>query len=138
MGRFMIPVCCICGESGLKWDADWEYIDFCPKHAHPLKRNNMEKIPTAKDWLDLQPFVKKWIDGLTNIEVCAADEVVRLLEEYSVLKAKFHVKAALKAAYDHQEIEQHKKEDKYDYPSKEHFRATERSILSAYPESNIV
>lgn len=38
MGRFMIPVCVICGESPGKWhDSTWEDAgglqDFCPKHA---------------------------------------------------------------------------------------------------------
>ena len=38
MGRFLIPCCCVCGKSPMKWhDEEWEnnggLQDFCPKHA---------------------------------------------------------------------------------------------------------
>jgi hypothetical protein len=41
------------------------------------------------------------------------------------------------AAYANQETEQFKKEKDYDYPDSSHFRATEKSILNAYPKELI-
>ncbi len=42
MGRFMIPVCCICGMCAQKWHSlVWEDFgglqDFCPKHANLIR-----------------------------------------------------------------------------------------------------
>jgi hypothetical protein len=32
MGRFMIPVCCICGRKAERFDdSRWRYQDFCPE-----------------------------------------------------------------------------------------------------------
>jgi len=34
MGRFMIPCCCLCGNSPDTFDDEnWEYSDFCPNCA---------------------------------------------------------------------------------------------------------
>jgi hypothetical protein len=45
MGRFMIPVCCVCGESSPSWhNKEWEDAgglqDFCPKHATIVQIEN--------------------------------------------------------------------------------------------------
>ena len=47
--------------------------------------------------------------------------------------AKMHVQEALQSAYDYHTIEKHKKEEMYDYPNVENFRANKDSILNAYP-----
>jgi len=59
-------------------------------------------------------------------------------EELAKDFAKYHVQACKEEIFDKQEIEQYKKEEQYDYPGPEHFRATKKSIENAYPESNIV
>jgi hypothetical protein len=43
MGRFMIPVCCVCGKSPETWhDHEWEddggLQDFCPEHASLIQQ----------------------------------------------------------------------------------------------------
>ena len=47
--------------------------------------------------------------------------------------AKYHVQKALQSAYDYHTIEKYKKEEMYDYPDIENFRANKKSILNAYP-----
>lgn len=44
MGRFMIPVCCVCGKSPIDWNnRDWYDTgglqDFCPTHAQEIESN---------------------------------------------------------------------------------------------------
>lgn len=100
----------------------------------------MNNIPTPEEWL-------KNHKELSENDVALYDEdgyagvdnkaLYTIMEEYGKLMAKFHVEAALKAAYDNQVIEQYRKEDMYDYPNSSHFRATKHSILNAYPKENI-
>lgn len=41
MGRFMIPVCCVCGVAAKFWDdpawRDGGLQDFCPYHANLIR-----------------------------------------------------------------------------------------------------
>ena len=58
---------------------------------------------------------------------------VYYVKEAMVDFAKMHVQKALQSAYDYHTIEKYKKEEMYDYPDIENFRANKKSILNAYP-----
>lgn len=56
MGRFIKPVCCICGEAGETFDdPNWEYQDFCPKHSLLLKNEKMKNRAT-----EIKEEIKKY------------------------------------------------------------------------------
>ena len=49
MGNFMIPACCICGNSSPVWhDKEWEdkggLQDFCPEHSKLLREKYGEFV----------------------------------------------------------------------------------------------
>ena len=64
--------------------------------------------------------------------------VLKNIEEFMIEFAKYHVQKALQSAYDYHTIEKYKKEEMYDYPDIENFRANKESILNAYPLENII
>lgn len=39
MGRFMIPVCCICGKAAYDYhDSEWQWQDFCPECGSKIEK----------------------------------------------------------------------------------------------------
>ena len=93
----------------------------------------MEKIPTAEEFLDSKGYAEaKYI-------MVGGEDVLRLLEEYSNIKAKFYVKAALEAASKKGKVYDYKRDKslKQHVSNDETFIVDEDSILNAYPENLI-
>ena len=81
-------------------------------------------IPTAEEFLEMNPFASYWYDEKSKTTVCRSDEVEKIMKEY----AKLHIEAALKAASEKAKA----KEDPNDYGTGEIW-VDKKSILSAYP-----
>lgn len=84
----------------------------------------MEKIPTAEEFLNSKGYAEaKYI-------MVGGIDVLRLLEEYSIIKAKFHVKAALEAALESIPC----LGSSTDIAT---YEEVEKEVLNAYPENLI-
>lgn len=91
----------------------------------------MSKIPTTED------FFEHFFSSFPRHGVYLAEEWKKEIINLSKRHTKLHVKAALEAAFENQDIEKHVQEEEYDYPDSSNFRATRQSILNAYPPENI-
>ena len=78
---------------------------------------------------------KEFIKNSKNVNYTSLKDEVKLyfIEQDLIEFAKMHVQKALQSAYDYHTIEKHKKEEMYDYPDIENFRANKKSIVNAYP-----
>ena len=95
-----------------------------------MRPEREEKIPTAEEFLEMNPFASYWYDEKNKTTVCRSDEVKTIMIEF----AKLHRKPALKAASEKATVSM-----RHTRPFSEKRPVVDKeSISSAYPESNIV
>lgn len=88
----------------------------------------MNKLPTAEEFLNGQGIPE---DNFKNLPWFDYGNLLTWLEEYSNMKAIFHVQAALEAAVSSAEYKQEWNGNIYGSLNKD-------SILNAYPENLII
>lgn len=97
----------------------------------------MNKIPTAEEFLKSQGVPE---EHLKNLPWFDYGNMLTWLEEYSNIKATYHVEAALKAAADKAKIDESWENNDWESENPEGFtvcRINKDSILNAYPKENI-